>query len=430
MKMTSRIALVAAAGFLIGATTQAKAADLGGGCCADLEERVAELEATTARKGNRVVSLQVYGQVSRALLIWDDGIDSDIYNVDNDLSSTRLGFQGSGTLRPDVTAGFKIEFNVQEADVSVVDQVSSDANDSGKDVAFDIRYAYAYVESATLGRITLGQQSESTDGITEINLGGSGSAVDGNIGAGFFVRDVFESNDTNNVRWGTLLDTSDGDRVNAIRYDSPSVYGFILSASFAEDDRYDVALRFSKEWNSIRLAAGIGYRLEDSDFKSLDSPVTTSIDENETVAGSISVMHVPTGLYAMFSASDQTTEFVGNIDDAEQSHWYVQGGITKNWLGYGNTTFYAAYGETEFEGDGDGGGAGPINIDGLTILGADTTQWGLGAVQAFDSTATEVFVHYVHYETDAFGQVGGAGDVFDADTEDFDAVLAGMTIKF
>ena len=52
------------------------AADLGGGCCADLEERVAELEATTARKGNRVVSLQVYGQVNKALLIWDDGEDS------------------------------------------------------------------------------------------------------------------------------------------------------------------------------------------------------------------------------------------------------------------------------------------------------------------------------------------------------------------
>ena len=76
MKMTSRFALVAAAGLLLGATVSAKAvkaADLGGGCCADLEERVAELEATTARKGNRVVSLQIYGQVNKGLLIWDDG---------------------------------------------------------------------------------------------------------------------------------------------------------------------------------------------------------------------------------------------------------------------------------------------------------------------------------------------------------------------
>ena len=62
---TSRFALAAAAGLLLGAAmTPASAADLGGGCCADLEERVAELEATTARKGNRVVSLQVYGHVN------------------------------------------------------------------------------------------------------------------------------------------------------------------------------------------------------------------------------------------------------------------------------------------------------------------------------------------------------------------------------
>ena len=31
----------------------ALAADLGGNCCSDLEKRIAELEATTARKGNR-----------------------------------------------------------------------------------------------------------------------------------------------------------------------------------------------------------------------------------------------------------------------------------------------------------------------------------------------------------------------------------------
>ena len=37
--------------------TPAKAADLGGDCCADLEDRVAELEATTVRKGNKKASV-------------------------------------------------------------------------------------------------------------------------------------------------------------------------------------------------------------------------------------------------------------------------------------------------------------------------------------------------------------------------------------
>ena len=48
----------------------AQAADLGGDCCADLEERIAELEATTVRKGNRVMSLKLSGHVNRAVLWW------------------------------------------------------------------------------------------------------------------------------------------------------------------------------------------------------------------------------------------------------------------------------------------------------------------------------------------------------------------------
>ena len=44
----------------------ARAADLGGDCCADLEERVADLEATTARKGNRKVSLKISDWVNRS----------------------------------------------------------------------------------------------------------------------------------------------------------------------------------------------------------------------------------------------------------------------------------------------------------------------------------------------------------------------------
>ena len=77
------------------ACVPAQAADLGGTCCDDLEDRVAELEATTARKGNRVVSLQVFGQVNKALMVWDDGIDSDVFIVDNDYSGSRAGFKGT-----------------------------------------------------------------------------------------------------------------------------------------------------------------------------------------------------------------------------------------------------------------------------------------------------------------------------------------------
>ncbi|MFN3624381.1 MAG: hypothetical protein ACK4TP_10000, partial [Hyphomicrobium sp.] len=58
-------ATILAGGLMLGTSMSAQAADLGGDCCADLEERVAELEATTARKGNRKVKLTVYGKVNQ-----------------------------------------------------------------------------------------------------------------------------------------------------------------------------------------------------------------------------------------------------------------------------------------------------------------------------------------------------------------------------
>ena len=77
MKKHNLYALVAA-GLLAGgmSITSASAADLGGNCCADLEERIAELEATTARKGNRKVSLTVSGWVGQQVTFWDDGVES------------------------------------------------------------------------------------------------------------------------------------------------------------------------------------------------------------------------------------------------------------------------------------------------------------------------------------------------------------------
>jgi hypothetical protein len=74
---SSRIAIAAALGFTLGGiamgSNTTNAADLGGDCCADLEERVAELEATTVRKGNKKVSVTLSGWVIKAVNWWDDG---------------------------------------------------------------------------------------------------------------------------------------------------------------------------------------------------------------------------------------------------------------------------------------------------------------------------------------------------------------------
>ena len=105
----------------------ANAADLGGDCCADLEERVATLEATTARKGNRKVSLTISGWVSQAIMVWDDGVESDAYVVSDttDLSNY-ISFAGSAKINSDWSAGYHINVFFDSASALLVDQTIDD----------------------------------------------------------------------------------------------------------------------------------------------------------------------------------------------------------------------------------------------------------------------------------------------------------------
>jgi predicted porin len=390
MKMTSRIALVAAAGFLIGAATPAKAADLGDGCCADLEERVAELEATTARKGNRVVSLQVYGQVNKAIMFFETDIDDDAYIVDNDASGSRFGFTGSASVKPGVTAGYRMEIDVQDEASNAVNEFDDDT------AAIDeilIRHNYLWIESETLGRVSLGQQSSATDGIAGINLANALSGPSVDVGTSLTVFDGA-------ALLGQFVSDLDGPREDVIKYDSPSVYGFILSAAWGDDDFYDIALRFSNEWNSIRFAAGIGYQnFEDDNLGAVGF-------ELEIVSGSASVMHVPTGLYVTAAAGQQEIE---EFDAGD--YWFIQAGIEKRFLSYGATTLYGEYAEyNDF-----------VVASFLVDAESEITRWGLGVVQTFDSAAMDIYAQAQFFDAD----VDGAEEESEVST-----FLVGSRIKF
>src|SRR5262245_57843914 len=103
--------LATAATVLMGsfANGPVRAADLGGDCCADLEERVAELEATTVRKGNKKVSITLYGDANQQVLFWDDGIETNAYVDNNSYKTTRFGLKGTAKVGGDWTSGYRLE---------------------------------------------------------------------------------------------------------------------------------------------------------------------------------------------------------------------------------------------------------------------------------------------------------------------------------
>ena len=398
--MISRIALIAAAGLLLGAAmTPAMAADLGGGCCADLEERVAELEATTARKGNRVVSLQIYGTVAKGLLIWDDGEESDAYVVDNDAITSVLGFKGSAKFKPGWSTGFKVELAVTDATSGAVSQF----DDEGNPGTLSIRESYVYIESERLGRVSLGQVLLPADGTAGVSIANTlyGSNADHSnnfdvLGSGAQVVDF-----ANNFGPG---------RNDVIRYDSPSIYGFIASASWGDDDYWDVALRFAKEWNSFKVAAAIGYANIDPQN---GDPEDNLGFASEFITGSISVMHVPTGLFVNFGTGNKELE----NSDGEGSFFFTQAGIERNWFGYGSTTLYGEYGLYEDQ--------LTLHPDEGAFDSSEATRWGVGVVQHFDSAALDLYAQATFWEFEA---TDGDGDALDL--EDVSTIMIGAKIDF
>jgi hypothetical protein len=417
----SLAAVLAAAGMAL----PAAAADLGGNCCADLEERVAELEATTARKGNRKVSLTISGQVTTGVLAWDDGDKSDVYVVDNtNAGSTFFVFAGNAKINPTLTAGFDLAVGIttgaRSHQVSQIDDDGGAAADSN----LALLRANWYLDHKELGRLTVGRINTASAGVVGLDLGGISVIANANVGywnAGFFLEGGA------GPTWGDLLGggTVFGaglSRANAVSYTSPTFGGFSVAAAWGEDDLWDVALRYAGEHSGFRVAAAIAYADNVGGLGDFEDNAGADGREVSQVKGSASVLHVPTGLFAQGTYLTQDNDERGSDDTVL---WQIQGGIAKNWTGLGNTVFYGEYANVS-------DAFGQV-FDGVTVArfnNSDTDIWGLGVVQHIDAAAMELFLSYRHFEgSAAIVPATGARDASEVDAE-FDAVFGGARIRF
>jgi Gram-negative porin len=150
-------------GFVLSGSVSAKAADLGGDCCADLEERVAELEATTARKGNRKVSLTVSGWVNEQVLYWNDGTENNVYVGNNDMERSRFRFVGEAKIDKDWSAGYVIELGVRDTKSSSYSQNDYEGGAVGTTVGIlDVRKSAWLLKSKTYGKFEVGREGSAT----------------------------------------------------------------------------------------------------------------------------------------------------------------------------------------------------------------------------------------------------------------------------
>ena len=270
-KSTSTAALFAAAGLFVGgvAMPSAKAADLGGDCCADLEERVAELEATTARKGNRRMSLTVSGQVTRSILYWNDGDRSGTYaGLDQHPQSSRFTFSGAAKISPNLTAGFELMTEWTGAGrTSTVDQRTPDQFTTTAANMPPALTAHCWSAQPTgIWRTRPSAVSRLAASTFAVRSRPSTSAASARLPAPHRAwwaaasSSMEAETSSGGTRLGALVGPSyGGDRGEGVRWDSNSLGGFVLQATWAEDDVWTASVRYAGEFSGFRVAAGIGY---------------------------------------------------------------------------------------------------------------------------------------------------------------------------
>ncbi len=441
------------------ATAPAGAASLDD-CCADLEARIAELEATTARKGNRAVSVQVSGSINNAVLSWDDGVEYKAYVVTNDNDRSRFRFVGNAPVSPDLEFGFRLDLGIRSANSLFVDQLDSQS------IAIrpDIRELIWYAKSKTYGMFILGNTFSAIHRIASLNLTQTNSfakyAEVQDTGFGMFLRSARNGELTaSSLTWRRIIGAGGNQPgesqrgFDLMKYVSPTWNGFNVVDTVVADDFWDSAIRYKGSVGRLDLEAGVGYLqlLPGSKSRQICAAASAVIDRNDDVAchqaaGSVSVLDRPSGLFLNFGGGltfegliPDTPRYAGTDADLTQIFWAAQSGIERRFNDLGKTTVYAEYYS-------DRGGptvsriVGPADSLNSTGAGdwamwrANVNVWGAGIAQGLDDAAMILYLSYRHVSGSLMlRQLDGlaaTGPIADAPIDDLDLLLTGAVITF
>jgi hypothetical protein len=425
----------------------AAAADLGGDCCADLEERVAELEATTARKGNRKVSLTVSGWVNEAVFFWDDGTEQNAYVGTNAIEQTRVRFLGEAKINADWSAGYVLEIGAQGDPSNQWNQDqhnSTNLNPNNQTNGLIVRKSNWYLKNQNWGQVAVGLNGTATYHLLDDADPTLTRNVDDAEGAAIYMS-AFQLRSGglpvgSKLKWTDALrgfnNSTPGDsaRRDVIRYDSPVIAGFTAAAAWGEDDLWDVALTYKNDIGDFSVLARAGYGESNDPGSQYSGFVVggTSCISGSSIASSLpnfncsweaagaTIIHKPTGLFLYggwgrqhISTDNATNGPLLASGDPDSTVWFLQPGIERKWFSLGKTNIFGEYRH-------DDAGTNPGKTQSASI-----NFWQAGIIQNVEAADTSLYLVYQHADGDVT-LTNNTSNSLDA----FQEIITGVKINF
>lgn len=240
------------------------------------------VSAAQVSSGNDTVSLTLSGQVNRAIMLSDDGTNSEMDFVDNSYSSTRFRIVGEGQIDTNLSIGTQLEMGVVSNPSSAATiGAGGGGGGAGAGVGFEARKSELFVEHRRFGKLWLGYGDTASTGASTVDLSGTEVAANSGIqdGSGGL---VFVASA---VSVGQAYDNFDGlGRADRVRYDSPNFSGFTGSVSHLGAGVMDFGARYAGDMGSMKVAAAAGYAIGGNDILSASGSVILRSGLNFTAA--------------------------------------------------------------------------------------------------------------------------------------------------
>jgi len=396
--MTSRVSLLSstaiAAAAIVFAGASASAASMDA-----LEKRVKALEKAGAGKSvsrsKKTMKLTLSGQLHRSVQYVDNGVNTEFRHTQNQSSSTRFRFVGTGKITDDVSIRTLFEWENDNGSSPEQGVTIDEKNDA----IFVERHQDIQITSKSMGKLYLGHGSEASDGVvyytdlsgTTVAAGPGNHGL--NIGGETFVTSTGAGAGVGTAEASNL----DGGRIDRIRYDTPSFAGFNLNVSHSNQDSQAIALRYGGSFSGVRVRATVSY-----DYDSQSNSGNGAGGGDDTTIGTLGVL-LPMGLNFSVNIGQRDFNTVGAQDLDYQ--WYKIGYRFKG-SELGETRLAAVWTQSEDEG----------GVDGTT-----QESWSANVVQVIEPLGAELWASYTNVEQEVTGVT---------DIQDIDAVTVGLRVRF